>query len=544
VLDVVHVDERESLLAARRSLTTASRNEQLKRAAEDAEMSLYKFQTGAAVLWIALSASVGAAIHQAQVSGGTVVGAVNNGVASFKGIPFAAAPMGHLRWKPPQPVIAWDGIRRADSFGLPCAQTPGSENQSSEDCLFLNVWTAAANPAERRPVMVWIHGGGFNWGATWSPTFDGARFAEQGVVLVSVAYRLGVFGFLAHPQLSRESGKGSGAYALQDQIAALKWVQQNISQFGGDPTRVTIFGGSAGGGSVSLLAAAPAARGLFHRAISQSGGAFNPGQLSSLAVAEATGQRLLQGLGTADIAAARSVSADQVLEAASRLGPTIFAPLIDGDVVRGSNAELYRAGRFNDTPILIGFNSDDRDGDIPAPATTAAFAEQYRSLPPECGSLAKAVVAGYQHSTDAAAAKAFKALKRDAGYGWQSWTWAHLHVPKGKAPVYLYYFDLPNSKWPDGAPHGAEVLYVFANLDAQALPEDSKVSALMQRYWINFASKGDPNGPGLPHWPAFDKGPETAMVFDLAPSARPLPHADRIETFDRYLACVISRPSR
>jgi para-nitrobenzyl esterase len=320
-------------------------------------------------------------------------------------------------------------------------------------------------------------------------------------------------------------------------------VQQNISQFGGDPTRVTIFGGSSGGGSVSLLAAAPAARGLFHRAISQSGGAFNHGQLSSLAVAEATGQRLLQELGAADIGAARSVSADRVLEAASRLGPTIFAPLIDGDVVRGSNAELYRAGRFNDTPILVGFNSDDRDGDIPATATTAAFAEQYRSLPPECGPLAKVVVAGYEHSTDAAAAKAFKALKRDAGYGLQSWTWAHLHVPKGKTPVYLYYFDLPNPKWPDGAPHGAEVLYVFANLDAKAQPDDTKVSALMQRYWINFASKGDPNGPGLPHWPAFDKGPETAMVFDHAPSARPLPHADRIEAFDRYLACVISRTS-
>ena len=506
-------------------------------------MRLYKLLTSSAALWIALLAPVGAAIQKAHVSGGTVMGTLNNGVASFKGIPFAAPPIGRLRWKPPQPVIPWDGIKRSDSFGAACAQKSENEIQWSEDCLFLNVWSGATSPAERRPVMVWIHGGAFNWGTTSSPTFDGTRFAEQGVVLVSVAYRLGVFGFLAHPQLSRESGKGSGAYALQDQIAALKWVQQNIRQFGGDPTRITIFGESSGGGSVSLLAAAPAARGLFHRAIAESGGAFNHGQLSSLGAAETTGQRFLQELGAADIEAARSFSVDRLLEVASAAGPLKFAPLIDGDIVRGSNVELYRAGRFNDTPILIGFNSDDRDSDIPASATSAAFEEQYRSLPPECGSLANAVVAGYPHGTDAAAAKAFKALKRDAGYGWQSWTWAHLHARKGKGAVYLYYFDVRSPEWPDGAPHGGEVLYVFGNLGAQALPEDIKVSDLMHRYWINFASTGDPNGPGLPHWPAFSERAETAMIFDQASSARPLPHSDRIETFDRFLVCVKSRTS-
>jgi para-nitrobenzyl esterase len=514
------------------------------RSAEEAGMSLYKFLTSAAVSWIALLAPVGAAIQEAHVSGGKVMGSINNGVVAFKGIPFAAPPIGQLRWKPPQPVIPWNGTRRTNSFGPPCAQRPGNESQSSEDCLFLNVWSGATNPAERRPVMVWIHGGQFNYGATSSPTFDGSRFAERGVVLVSVAYRLGVFGFLAHPQLSRESGKGSGAYALQDQIAALKWVQQNIGQFGGDPTRVTIFGESAGGGAVSILAAAPAARGLFHRAISESGGAFNHGQLSSLGAAEATGQRFLQELGAADIEAARSISVERLLEAASGPGPSKFAPLIDGDIVRGPNVELYRAGLFNDTPILIGFNSDDRDSDIPADATSAAFEEQYRSFPAECGSLAKAVVAGYPHATDAAASKAFKDLKRDAGYGWQSWTWARLHARKGKGAIYLYYFDVRSPGSPDGAPHGAEVLYVFGNLGAQARPEEIKVSNLMHRYWINFASSGDPNGPGLPHWPAFSERAETAMIFDETPSARPLPHADRMATFDRYLACVNSMTSK
>src|SRR5690349_21650922 len=287
-------------------------------------MRFYKVLTSAAVLSLSMQAPVGAAIQEARVSGGTVMGTTNNGVASFKGIPFAAPPIGQLRWKPPQPVIRWDGIKRSDSFGPPCAQKSGNEILGSEDCLFLNVWSGATRPAERRPVMVWIHGGRFSSGTTSSPTFDGSRFAEQGVVLVSVAYRLGVFGFLAHPQLSRESGKGSGAYALQDQITALKWVQQNITQFGGDPTRITIFGESSGGGSVSLLAAAPAARGLFHRAISESGGAFNPGQLSSLGVAEAKGQRLLQELGAADIEAARSISVDRLLEVASRSGPSAF----------------------------------------------------------------------------------------------------------------------------------------------------------------------------------------------------------------------------
>jgi para-nitrobenzyl esterase len=390
--------------------------------------------------------------------------------------------------------------------------------------------------------MVWIHGGGFNWGATRSSTFDGTRFAEQGVVLVSVAYRLGVFGFLAHPELSRESGKGSGAFGLQDQIMALKWVQQNIKRFGGDPARVTIFGGSSGGISVSLLAAAPEARGLFHRAISESGGAFNRGQLPSLDVAEARGQRFLRELGTADIEAARSISVDRLLEVASGLGSSKFSPVIDGNIVRAPNVELYRAGLFNDTPILIGFNSDDRDG-IPANPTSVAFEEQYQSLPPECGALGKAVVVGYPHGTDAAASKAFKALKRDAGFGWQSWTWAHAHARKSKGSVYLYYFDVRSPVWPDGAPHGAEVLYVFGNLGAAALPEDMKVSNLMQRYWINFASTGDPNGSGLPHWPVFDPRAETAMIFDQATSARPLPHADRIETFDHYLACVNSKTS-
>jgi para-nitrobenzyl esterase len=389
--------------------------------------------------------------------------------------------------------------------------------------------------------MVWIHGGGFNWGATRSSTFDGKRFAEHGVVLVSIAYRLGVFGFLAHPQLSRESGKGSGAYGLQDQITALKWVQQNISQFGGDPARVTIFGGSSGGISVSLLAAAPEARGLFHRAISESGGAFNRGQLPSLDVAEAIGQRFLAELGAADIEAARSISVDRLIEASGGSASSTFTPLIDGNIVRASNVELYRAGLFNDTPILIGFNSDDRDSDAPVGATSAAFEEQYRSFPPECGSLAKAVVAGYPHGTDAAAAKAFKDLKRDAGFGWQSWTWAHLHTRKGNAAVYLYYFDVRSTTWRDGAPHGAEVLHVFGNLGAEAPPDHIQVSDLMHRYWINFASTGDPNGPGLPRWPEFDEKVATAMILDQAPSARPLPHADRIETFDRYLACVNSK---
>ncbi|HSW40262.1 MAG TPA: carboxylesterase family protein, partial [Acidobacteriota bacterium] len=309
-------------------------------------------------------------IQTVKVPGGEVQGVVAEGISIFKGIPFAAPPVGDLRWKAPAPVQPWTGIRKADAFGPACMQAAGSMGNTapvSEDCLYLNVWTPAKKPGEKIPVIFWIHGGGFSGGSTSTPMYDGSGFAKKGVVLVSVAYRVGPFGFLAHPELSRESGMGSGNYGLEDMIAGLKWVRENISRFGGDHANVTIFGHSAGGMAVSMLAASPATKGLFHRAICMSGGSFAPLQTSNQAgaglgipalhLAESTGEAFLNKLGASDIKAARALSPDELQKGLAG-GGMRFRPVADGHIVPSDLYSLYQAGRFNDTPILLGYTSD------------------------------------------------------------------------------------------------------------------------------------------------------------------------------------------
>src|SRR5688500_15628645 len=318
----------------------------------------------AAMVQALLAATTHAQVRDAAVSGGRVSGVVTNGIAAFKGIPFAAPPVGDLRWKSPQPVPAWTGVRAVTSFAPGCVQDVslaklfGAPDAVSEDCLYLNVWTPAKAGSERLPVMVWIYGGSFTSGMTSIPAYDGAPLAEKGVVLVSVAYRVGAFGFLAHPELRQESGKGSGNYGLQDQIAGLRWVKDNIARFGGDPNRVTIFGESAGGMSVSMLAASPLAKGLFHRAISQSGGHVGPARTGAIAgaasppleVAEGIGQVFLKSLGASDLAAARQLPAERIRAAGGPALQGAFWPVFDGDVLPGDQYQLYQAKRFNDTP--------------------------------------------------------------------------------------------------------------------------------------------------------------------------------------------------
>jgi para-nitrobenzyl esterase len=498
-------------------------------------------------LCVALVGQARAAIEQAEVTGGTVQGTVDHGVAAFKGLPFAAPPVGDLRWKAPQPVIPWTGVKQTRAFALPCAQGSGAPAESSEDCLYLNVWTAAISPAETRPVMVWIHGGSFNAGATSSPVFDGARFAQDGVVLVSIAYRLGAFGFLAHPELRQESGKSSGAYGLEDQIAALQWVKRNIQRFGGDAERVTIFGESSGAMAVSLLAGSPAARGLFQRAISESGGVFAPptrpgqrrGPLLSVEFAENTGKDFLKSLGVADIRAARLISTERILHAASKGSGFKFWAVLDGEILNAPNAELYRAGRFNDVPTLVGSNSGEGAGDAPPNTTAKSFSEIFKDAPQACAPKIAAVLARYAHNTDAAAVKSYEDLSRDSDFGWNSWTWARLHARKGRSKVFLYYFDVSSPDSTVGAYHGAEVPYVFGRPSAAARMDDARISDLMRRYWINFAKSGDPNGPGLPAWPAFSDEAPHAMVFDRTPSARRLPNLDRMRAIDAFFTCVL-----
>ncbi len=347
-----------------------------------------------------LTAFVGAAfpaegaIVQVSVTGGSVVGVARGGVTSFKGIPFAAPPTGERRWKAPQPVVGWTGVRLARAFAPACAQgSPliAGPLDTSEDCLYLNVWTSARSTRERRPVMVWIHGGSFVLGTPATPVYDGTTLAREGVVVVSISYRLGPFGFLASPELTRESGGGSGNYGLRDQIAALVWVKRNIAKFGGDPARVTLFGESAGAMAVSLLTSSPLAAGLFERAIAESGAVFGTAHaaaepfpmLQTLGLAERTGQRFLERLGAMSLRHARALPATAIANAARMDDP--FWPDIDGEVLTGSPYGEHRAGHFNDTPVLVGTNSAEGAFEYPRdrPVTTAWFVkEAYANLGP------------------------------------------------------------------------------------------------------------------------------------------------------------------
>ncbi|MBX5461591.1 MAG: carboxylesterase family protein [Steroidobacteraceae bacterium] len=495
-----------------------------------------------------------AAIEKVQVTGGEVAGRVENGVAAFKGIPFAAPPVGELRWKPPQPVVPWSGTRNAQDYAPGCMQDPGFARMMgalsglSEDCLYLNVWTPAKRADEKLPVMVWIYGGAFAGGQTSIPVYDGTKLAQLGVVLVSVAYRVGPFGFLAHPELSRESGQGSGNYGLQDQIAGLRWVRDNIARFGGDPKNVTIFGESAGAISVSMLAASPAAKGLFHRAISESGGSFAPPRLANeggqnvptLAVAEKTGEQFLAKLGVRDIRAARALTADQIQNALPQGLATLFWPVLDGHVLPGDQYELYQAGRFNDTPILIGTNSDEGALFARPGVTAESFKAEVQA---GYGEYAERILAVYPHKTDAEAAVGSKDLFRDSAFAWHTWAWARLQSQKGRHPAYVYFFDHRTPQSPNGATHAAEIPYVFRNLGiamgrtrADARPEDVAMSDLLSRYWVNFARTGDPNGEGLPKWPEFKASAQQVMFFDASPSARPVPNLTQLQVLEAYYA--------
>ena len=496
-----------------------------------------------------------AEIREVEVTGGRLAGVSANGIVSFKGIPFAAPPVGALRWKAPQPVKTWTGVKQASTFGASCMQDPnvakffGTSAPLSDDCLYLNVWTPAKTASDSLPVMVWIYGGGFAGGMTSIPAYDGTHFAEKGVVLVSVAYRLGAFGFLAHPELSRESD-GSGNYGLEDMIAGLRWVKANVAKFGGDPSRVTIFGESAGGIAVSMLAASPKAKGLFQGAISESGGNFGSARFADegglnvtpLKAAEAAGQKFLAKLGANDIKAARALDADKVQAA---VGPELlggFWPVFDGNVLPGDQYELYQAGRFNDTPVLIGTNSDEGALFAQPGMTPALFEKQIRA---GYGSHADAILVAYPHSTDAESAKAGKDIFRDTAFAWPTWAWAMLQSQKGKGKAYVYYFDHRTPQSPNGATHGSEIVYVFKTLNGPSpgvfglsapRPADLEMSDLINNYWVNFAKNTDPNAPSLPKWPAFSASAQNVMFFDANSSARRVPNMEQLKTLDGYYA--------
>ncbi|MBL8551249.1 MAG: carboxylesterase family protein [Hyphomonadaceae bacterium] len=495
-----------------------------------------------------------------EVSGGAVRGVIDGDLAVYKGIPFAAPPVGDLRWRAPQPAPSWTGARDARAFAPPCIQTlrsgvplPAGQPPMSEDCLYLNIWAPAHAPDAPLPVMVWIHGGGFEYGAASVPTYNGEHLAHRGVIVVSIAYRLGALGFLAHPKLSRESGHGSGNYGLEDMIAALHWVRDNITAFGGDPANVTIFGESAGAIAVGMLAASPPARGLFHRAISQSGASMGPARrtsdeqdvnMSLLTDAERAGEQVFADLGVADLAAARALPASQVVEARLRYWKNfnLFWPNFDGYILPGDQYELYTAGRQNDTPVLIGSNSDEGALMLRTPVSPAEFERYVRG---GYGDYAAAFLAAYPHADAADAFRAAKDIRRDGFFGWPTWAWARLQSRTGQGKVYAYYFDHtlpapPSSRFHggEGAIHAADIPYVFGTLDPNwALTDtDRALSNLFMSYWVNFARTGDPNGPGLPLWPAFTESDQRMMQLDDNPRAVPTPNLAQIQVFETYYA--------
>ncbi|MDB5672138.1 MAG: Carboxylesterase, type [Alphaproteobacteria bacterium] len=505
-------------------------------------------------IWLAALAAMlpvhGPAAAQAPVTtaSGALQGESAGGLTVYKGIPFAAPPIGALRWKAPSPPASWKGVRKATAFAPACIQNTDMfaamgepRLPTSEDCLYLNVWTPAKAASDRLPVMVWIHGGGFTTGGTGTPMFDGSKLASRGVVVVTIAYRLGALGFLAARELSAESPtRSSGAYGIMDQVAALNWVHRNVAAFGGDPAKVTIFGESAGGMSVSALASSPKTEGLFRGVIAQSGAYFPqpnaapgaPGSRYTLASAEAEGARFLQTLATGSIAEARAKPADEVLRAAEG-GHFRFAPVADDVFLAKDPFAAYAAGRFRDTPVLIGFNSDEG-----ALFVQSMAAGQFKAMvAAQYGAKAPAILAAYPAGSDSEALASARRLFGDSALAWPVWTWAQLQS-RHRGRVFAYYFDhkVPHPDAPmfqgvSGAFHGSDLAYVFGVPVPGWQQQDDSISSLMIDYWTSFARTGDPNGAGRPAWPNYTQANPLFLELGPRPHPIPVPNAERLRVF-------------
>ncbi|WP_143309208.1 carboxylesterase/lipase family protein [Chitinophaga vietnamensis] len=477
-----------------------------------------------------------------KIEDGLVQGTSEDGLTVYRGIPFASPPIGDLRWRAPQAVKKWDTVLQAKKFAPGPIQGWTPPSGKSEDCLYLNIWSPAKSSNEQLPVLVWIHGGGFNGDATSDVNFSGEKLANKGVILVSIAYRVGQLGFLAHPELSAEnSNHVSGNYGLLDMIAGLKWVQKNIAAFGGDPGKVSIFGESAGGVAVSMLCASPLAKGLFRGAISQSGGSFGPPRITTfpgenlkkLHDAENAGEAHVRQAGFSSIAALRKLDADKL--------PPIHGlawPVIDGWVIPDDQYKLYEAGKYNDVAILIGYNSDEGASFSP-PKTPAAYIAAVKT---RYGKFADDLLKSYPVDSTIVP-KTARDLSRDAAFGWQTWTWATLQSKTGKSKVFYYYFDqhpdypAGSPHYGDGSPHAQDIAYVFQHLDAsnpQTSKSDLEISDAMATYWTNFAKYNDPNGSGLPRWPPYSYKNPVVMHFHQTPHTGPVPAEKSLKVLDAY----------
>jgi para-nitrobenzyl esterase len=473
-----------------------------------------------------------------KIEGGLITGTPGWGwgVREYLGIPFAAPPVENLRWRPPQPVIPWQGVRAADRFSPVCVQrrldpNSGSWNRglinTSEDCLYLNVWTPAAAASEKLPVLVWIYGGGGISGSTAEPIYDGNATAKKGVVVVSMNYRLNVFGWFAHPELTKESEHhASGNYGSLDQLAGIQWVKNNIAQFGGDPNKITIWGESGGSRSVNFLGASPLLKGLVRGAIAESHTTF--GRMFTLPEAETNGVKFGEAAGKTSLAALRATTAEELLQASIKNPQGLNGAIVDGWFLPQDLYTIYSQGKQNDIALITGATNDEggnitgigaavppaaatgaRGGTPDSLATYVAWAKQ------TFGNKADTLLKLYPATNDTQARQAYHDVYRDINYAGHR-TWAKLQSSTGKAPAYVYLFShIPphpegngnNPRGATGAVHFSEVIYVFNNLRMKDYPWtelDRKVADTLATYWTNFAKTGNPNCAGQQNWPVYN----------------------------------------
>lgn len=494
--------------------------------------------------------------NKIKIANGTLEGVNESGIVAFKGVPYAAPPVGDLRWKEPHPATNWTGIRKADKFGPRAMQRPIFSDMNfrsdgvSEDCLYLNIWTPAKTAGDKLPVLVYFYGGGFVAGDGSEPRYAGESMARNGIVAITVNYRLGVFGFMAHPELTKESPHhASGNYGLLDQSAALKWVQQNIAAFGGDPKKITIAGESAGSFSVSAQMASPLSRNIIAGAIGESGSSLGKQSTVPLDKAEEIGVQFAKGIGASSLADLRSMSAEKVLEETAKPAYSRFPVCVDGYFFPKSPVQVYASGEQAKVPLLVGWNSAE-GGYNSTLGKEAVTRENFdKAVKKIYGDQATEILKVYNPANEEEIIEASTDLMGDRFIGFSTWKWSDIQSQTGGKPVYRYMYALPRpatiadkdknadaSKMPrkGGASHSSEIEYAMGNLATNLVfdwqPEDYKVSQIMQGFFSNFIKTGNPNGLGVPAWPAV-KSNGAAAVMHIDVETKVMTEKNR----DRYL---------